>query len=614
MQEALRKVAEAADFSQAHRALLDCDLARLSSGNYAACDRALRRVISGSTVKIAYLSNFTVDLLPAYVNVRCAREGLPAAAYVGPFNQYFQEILADGAPLRAFTPDIVLLSLSLRQLRPQAVAAFGSLSVEARVALRDDVLAHIEEWTAHALRKLDATILITNFVTPARPAAGTADLKAEYGETEFLLDLNLALLRRFKAETRVHVLDLDRLAGLFGKDRVTDLRMYHLAKMEWSEDFLPVLADEILRHVKAIRGLTKKCLVLDLDNTLWGGVVGEDGPGGVRIGPGDPEGEAYLAFQHRIRAIKERGILLALCSKNNPADVEEVFRLRPEMPLRPEDFAVTAIGWEPKHVGLAAIAKELNIGTDSLVFVDDNPAEVALVNEFLPEVETVQLPPDPARFVETLDRLTAFEKPWILREDTEKGEQYRQMRARRALERQAGNLNDYLAGLQTKLRIRPATPADLPRLHQLFSKTNQFNVTTRRYSPGELEAFLATPSCELDVVWAADRFGELGTIAAYLLRRADGRLEIDSFLMSCRAMGRGIETAIMNRIKATLLEAPDCTELTAQFVPTSKNMPAATFFDDQGFRRTGERDAGRTYVLRREDATPMPCAWVEMVE
>ncbi len=608
-------LAKAPDAAALQRAILPLDLEKLTSNDVSLLSRTLQARPEAPDVRLGYLANFTLDPLPRWVDLHFAREGWRAAHYVGGFGQYVQEVLGENTGLAAFSPDLVLLALSLRLLRPEAWAAFAGLPPAERRDLKEDVAAHVESWALAALERIPATLLVANFPVPAQPAFGVADLNTEYGETEFFLDLNLDLLRRFKGHPRVQIFDLDRLASRFGKDRVLDRRMYYLAKMEWSPAFLGCVAAELVRHARAARAQARKCLVLDLDNTLWGGVVGEEGPAGVKIGPGDPEGEAFLDFHHRLKALKAQGVLLAVCSKNNPEDVAELFDSRPEIPLRLADFAAMEISWEPKHEGLKKIAAALNLGTDSLMFMDDNPAEVSLIQQMLPEVKSVLLPPDPAEYVAVIDRLTDFERTIVLEEDSRKTAQYRENREREALRTASGELGTYLASLRTELAITRARRDDLPRIHQLFTKTNQFNLTTQRYTPSEVERFIASPICELWVVRGRDRFGDLGAIGVVLLRR-DGRVVyIDSFLMSCRAMGRGIETAIMNHVKHRLLDEPGHLELRGRYVPTARNKPAETFYDDQGFRLLERRDSGeKLYVLRRIDTREVPCEWIEVVQ
>jgi FkbH-like protein len=571
--------------------------------------RALRRA---PDLRIGLLGNVTLDLLPPFVTTHCARDGWLARTQVGGIGQEMQALVAP--ELQDFAPDLLVLVLSLRLLRPEAMAKLPALSADQRRALRDEVLDHVEQWATLAARQTRATLVVANFPAPVQPALGIADAKADYGEAEFHLDLNLELLRRMRSHARVQLLDLDRIAAGIGQARAFDPRLFHLAKMDWSPAMMAAVGEALARHAVAARGAARKCLVLDLDNTLWGGVVGEEGPQGVLVGPGDATGEAFAAFQQRIRTLKQRGILLALCSKNNPADVEEVFALRPEMPLRRDDFSAAAIGWNAKHEGLRAIAQELNIGVDSLVFIDDNPAEVTLVRELLPEVEAVLLPEDPARFVAVLDGLHAFEKAVVLPDDIGKAEQYVQAAARTRLSATAASFEDYLAGLETRVTLRRARPADLPRVAQLCAKTNQFNISGKRHALGELEAMLESDTHEILCVSVADRFGDLGLVGVAVLREAEAAVHVDTLLMSCRALGRGVETALMNAIKARLQARPGAQQLIALFVPTAKNHPAAEYLPAQGLLPEAAAESGSiTYRLAREAMRPVPCAWLQII-
>ena len=608
-------LAAAPDAAALQRALAPVEIEKLAANDVSLLSRTLQALPDDPDVRIAYLANFTLDLLPRWTDLCFAREGLRAAHHVGETGQYVWEVLEDGA-LAAFDPHLVLLALSLRRLRPDAWAAFPTLTAAERRELREDVVSHVESWALATAERMTATLLVANFPVPLQPALGVADLNEEYGETEFFLDLNLDLLRRFKGHTRIQLFDLDRLAARFGKERLVDRRMRSLAAMEWSPAFLGCVAGELARHVRAARGLNRKVLALDLDNTLWGGVVGEDGPAGVKIGPGDPDGEAFLAFQHRLKALQSRGVLLAVCSRNNPADVEELFASRPGMPLKLDDFAALEISWQPRHEGLTRIADTLGLGLDSLVFLDDNPAEVSLVQQMLPQVKAVLLPADPVEYGAALDRLTDFERTLVLPADARRTGRYHENRQREELRTALdGDMGSYLASLRTEIAVSRARRDDLPRIHQLFLKTSQFNLTTPRYTPAEIERFIGSPVCELWVVRGQDRFGDLGTIGAVLLRR-DGRVVyIDSLLLSCRALGRGIETAIVNHVKHRLIDEPGHLELRGRFVPTGKNRPVETFYEDHGFRLLERRENGeKLYLLRRFEARPAPCEWIEVVQ
>lgn len=606
-------LADAADEISLRTVLQDVRLETLSTADYNTFARALEQVNGAPDVRVAYLANFTLDLLPRFVTVQAAAEGLRTAAHVGGFGQHVQEVLDPESRLHRFEPDLIFLALSLERLHPELIATFAALTAAERRNLREAVVADLASWAAMTLERSSASLLISNFASPAHPLFGTADLKTDYGQTEFFLELNLDLLQRFKSDGRVRIFDTERLAARFGKDRVLDRKLFHLAKMDWSPPFLPFVAEELVRHIRAVRGMTRKCLVLDLDNTLWGGVVGEEGAAGVKIGNGDPISEAFAAFHHKLKALQTQGVLLAVCSKNNPADVAEVFESRPDVPLRMADFAAAEISWEPKHVGLRKIAQALNLGLESFVFLDDNPAEIELVRQLQPEVRAVLLPPDPAEYPGVLAGLKDFERAAVLSEDRAKTEQYRQNRQREQFQAAAGDLQSYLASLETELLVRRARLDDLPRVHQLFSKTNQFNVTTIRYGPADVERFATSDSHELLLASARDRFGDLGAIAVLLLVKEGDALFIDSLLMSCRAMGRGIETALLNYAKERLF-ALGASELRARYVPTPKNTPVETLFERHGFQLADASGGGeKLYVLEAHEAEPQDASWIRLL-
>ncbi len=606
--EVVRRAAQAEDVVAA---LTNTDVAGLTGREVTVISRQIEKLCERADVRIAYFGNHTIDPLPQYVSVAAAARGLLVAGHVGSFNQYYQEILGGSQDLKAFDPQLIFLSLSIRELAPQVFYGFSGLSEEDKRAAHESILGHVVDWVKEAIKATNASILIANFVVPPARQSGLADLHQAAGETAFYLRLNLELMERLAGNPRAYLFDMEGVAGRFGKARAFNPAMYFLARMPWHDGLLPHLADELLRYLHAYLGRTRKCLVLDLDNTLWGGVLGEEGPEGVEIGPGSAMGEAYLAFQHTIATLKNRGILLAINSKNNEEDVREAFRLRTEMPLKLEDFSALRINWQNKHDNLVAIAEELNIGIDSLVFVDDNPAECTLVEEMLPAVRVVCLPSDPADYGDLLLDLIEFEKLSITDEDRAKASQYQEQRQRAEHRRVVGDLDAYLAGLRTEIRIRAPSDAQRGRVHQLFSKTNQFNLTTKRYTPADIDRFMSDDRFVLRTIDATDRFGPLGVIGLYLIDLSDSLPCVDSFLMSCRAIGRGIETAVMNTIKEEFLLDQRHEALLADFVPTKKNVPAQTFYESQGFARVAQSESGRqSFRLGADEARPIACPHV----
>lgn len=545
--------------------------------------RNIDRVRTDSDVKVAFLSNHTIDLLPNYLSTFSATENLKVESYIGPYNQYFQEFLFENSALLEFDPDIVYLDLSIPYLSPDIHYRFLQLSNEQKERELNKVIDSIQKLAALSKQKTNAILLVANFVQPNYSKAGIADFQLSFSEAEWYARLNLRLIELFRTDTRVFVVDKNNVLCRNGKLDSFSAKMYYIAKMELNERALSDLSSELVRYLKAIKGMTKKCLVLDLDNTLWGGVVGEDGIEGIKIGKGHPESEVFYDLQSYYQSLKQRGVILAIASKNNPEDAEEVFQEKPEMPLKLDDFAIRKINWNPKNKNIEDIAGTLNIGKDSIVFVDDNPVERELVHSSIHDITVPNLPDDAVGYLRLLERNNYFEKLFITEEDTNKLEQYKQNAEREELKSDIGDINEFLSNLGTVLTIESATIKHLPRAHQLFTKTNQFNVTTYRYDTGKVEEFINDEKWELILISVSDNFGDMGAIGLVLLELDLENIRIDSFILSCRAMGRSIETAVMNTLKQRYLLDGQAGKMTAKYIKTKKNKPVEDFFIQQGF-------------------------------
>lgn len=595
--------------SAADLAALRDELAGSTLGT-ASVERIYRRVAGCpelADLKVAWLGNHTLEPVLRHATAVAFTRGLTLASHVGAFDQHFQEIVDPASALHAFAPGAIVLSLSLRGLAPALVTGGASLTARERHAEAERVLEHVRQWVSAAAERTAASLVICNFPRTPRPALGLADPGSAAGEAAVTARLNERLASAYRNDPRVHVLDVDLAIGNAGRMASWNPPMYHLARIEWSGPGLAAAAELLARALRALVRPAKKCLLLDLDDTLWGGIVGEDGVEGLRIEAGDAKGDAFLAFQRVILDLKARGVLLGLVSKNNRADVEEAFRSL-DMPLRLEHFAATRIDWQPKHSNIESIVAELGIGYDSVVFVDDNPVECELVRQALPEVEVIRLPGDPAAYADLLADCWHFDKLALTEEDARKTEQYRDNAARVESRRTAVDLSAYLESLGTRVEIGAATEARLARLHQLFGKTNQFNATTRRYTLAELQQFAESEDWLLEWIRVRDNFGDLGVVGAYLVRLDMPEPEIDSFILSCRALGREIETAACNRIRERVFGA-GASALRARFIPTRKNRPAADFYEAQGFTLVGTAaDGTRSYRLAADDGAPRPCA------
>ena len=514
-------------------------------------DAAVRATLQ--PVRLAVLGSSTTAQLPPLLALHGLAAGLALEIHEAPFGAYRQEILDPGSALYAFRPQAVLLFVNHRD------AEEGPPEAEA------------ERWAAlwKLLRERAGCVVLMNaFDVPAERPGGNLEAGLPDSRLARLRRLN-ALLAERAAGGAALLVDCDHLSGVVGKERWHDARFWHHARQAIAPSALPRYAAEAAAVLMAAFGRARKCLVLDLDNTLWGGVVGDDGVAALELGE-TPRGEAFAEFQRYLKALARRGVLLAVCSKNDEANAREPFRTRPEMVLRLDDFSAFVANWEDKATGLRAIAKALNLGLDALAFADDSASERELVRRFCPEVAVVDLPEDPADYVRTLDSLRLFETASVSSEDRGRAAHFAAEAARAALQEGAPDLASFLRGLEMRAEAGPFRDADVPRLAQLVNKTNQFNLTTRRTTEAEVRAVSADPGAWTLAVRLADRLGDYGLVSAVVARRRGDDLEIETWLMSCRVLGRHVERLVFNRLVAGA-RAAGAKALVGRYLPTAKN-------------------------------------------
>ena len=572
----------AGDTSSA-RALLD-RLARADSGpgtvRYVARARAALPATGEAPVRIALLSSFTVDPLVPYIDLECRALGLGPEIYLAPFNSWNQEILSPTSGLRNHDPEITILAVSIDDLAPQLAGAptAAELDEVGRTAV-ERVLAAARRWADWSSGLLIVHSFCSVFASPGGPVAA----RSGPSYARWLAGLNARLAEGLAGIHDAYLLDLPDMLARRPGGAWDNPTTRHLAAMRLPDGALSTLAHVYAGYVSARKGLTRKCVVLDLDNTLWGGVVGEDGPHGIKLGDTAP-GSEYREFQRYLASLTARGILLAVASKNNVDDALEVIRDHEGMILREQAFSALRINWRPKPENLQSLAEELGLGLDSFVFVDDNPDERAMMRQMLPQVLTVELPQDPGRYREVLSSLPQLQTLTVTEEDQARVEMYQAKRERDQLRDTAQTLDEYLASLEVVADIGPADEATLPRIHQLFHRTNQFNLTTRRYEPAQLAGFSEHPDWRLYVMRARDRFGDHGLVATALVHAGPDAWRVDSLLMSCRVIGYGLETTLLARICEEARDA-GARSLLGEFIATKKNVPAKDFYDRHGFVR-----------------------------
>ncbi len=541
-----------------------------------------------SRLRLAILASSTVDHLAPAIRVAGLRRKLLIEAHICRYGQYRQELLDTASPLYQFHPGIVLLSLTAHQ-------AIAGVSLTATAAEADAVIGGwIDELRAlwrKARESLKATVIQQTFLNFAYPLFGSYDCLVPGAPAQLIARLNDRLLEA-AVKDGVLLVDIARASERQGMEAWFDVTRWLQGKFEIAPQAAPAFGELVARIIAAERGHSKKCLVLDLDNTLWGGVVGDDGLAGIVLGEGSGAGEAHLALQRYALQLRERGVILAVCSKNDPATAEGVFRDHPEMLLKRSDLAAFVANWDDKAINLERIAAHLNIGMDSLVFVDDNPAERARIRQSLPDVAVPELPADAAQYVRCLADAGYFEAVVFTADDRQRGEQYRVNASRDALLQSSESLDDFLRGLQMSVVFTPFQKVDLARIAQLIAKTNQFNPTTRRHSARDVEAFMASERCITLQFRLVDKFGDNGLVSAMILcadpEEADV-LQIDTWVMSCRVFGRQLEFEAMN-IAVEAARQQGVRMLRADYIPTAKNGVVSELYPNLGFTRA-QRDA-----------------------
>jgi FkbH-like protein len=588
--EFAQRLREAVGVDPAHRLQRLVTLAglRLNFLETIQLDRAVRNLDASlartlPAHRLALLGSTTLEHLAPAARVAGLRRKLRIDVHCGAFGQFRQEILEPPASLREFAPQTLVLSLAAAHVVPEISLAAPATEVDTRLR---QVVADLSTLWRHARQQLGATVIQQTFLNVAEPLFGSFDRNVPGSPDRVVARLN-ELLAEAAAAEGVALLDIARASERDGRDTWFDATRMLQAKQEIAPQAAPLFGELLTRIVAAQRGASKKCLVMDLDNTLWGGVLGDDGVQGLVLGPGSGVGEAYLGVQQYARLLKERGIMLAVCSKNDPQLAEEAFSSHPEMLLKRSDIAVFVANWDDKARNLVSVAERLNIGLDSLVFLDDNPAERARVREALTEVAVPELPDDVTGYVRCLADAGYFEAVAFTADDRQRAASYAQNAERDALRASVQSIDQYLQGLAMELSAQPFAAVDLPRVTQLINKTNQFNPTTHRYSPDEIARHLATPGALSLQFRLADRFGDNGLVSALLLLPVRGErhcLEIDTWVMSCRVFGRQLEHEAMNVAVESARHAGVQT-LVASYVPTPRNAVVSELYAQLGFER-----------------------------
>lgn len=538
--------------------------------------------------RIAILGGSTTAEIKNVLELFLLNYGIRPSFYECGFGQYYEAAVFPNKELLEFHPDIFYIHTTRRN-----VSFYPSLT---------DDKERIDEMAAEEYKKFEeiwtrlrqvygCPVIQNNFEMPLYRLLGNRDISDIHGAANFLERLNGKFYEYAQNHDSFYICDIAYLAADFGLKEWGDPFYYYLYKYALNMEAIPSLSFQVANIIKSIFGKNKKGFVLDLDNTLWGGVVGEDGVDHLSLGPGDANGEAYQEFQRYIKAQKQLGILLNVASKNDYENAVSGLN-HPDSLLKPEDFMVIKANWEPKDQSVGEIAEELGILPESLVFVDDNPAERHLVSRRFPGIQS----PDVGEIhqaIVRLDRSGYFEVSILSEDDLVRNEMYKGNQRRKELERTVGNYGEYLKSLEMRAVIEPFESLYMGRIAQLTNKSNQFNLTTRRYTPSELEELAGNAEYLTLYGKLRDRFGENGVVSAVIGRREEEMCRIELWLMSCRVLKRDMECAMMDAL-VKRCQACGIRELRGYYFPTAKNGMVREFYKEQEFEKIGEDERGNT--------------------
>ena len=549
--------------------------------------QSLKKELLGQTnllpTRIAILGGSTTAEVKSMLELFLLAQGIQPTFYESGYNRYSDDVLFQNPDLWNFKPDIVFIHTTWHNVSEFPQLMEPEAEVERRVGVEMGRFASLWE-KIHT--KLGALIIQNNFDLPHLRPLGNLEASESFGRVNFLLRLNAEFANYARKHSRFLINDIHYLSAQMGLNEWYGRTYWYNFHMAVSPTATVSLAQNVAAIVKSVYGKSKKCLVLDLDNTLWGGIIGDDGVQNLILGRDHPVGEAFLDFQRYVKDLHRRGVILAVCSKNDIENAKEGFS-HPDSILRLEDFSAFKANWNPKPGNMREIAAELNIGLDSLVFVDDNPAERALVADQLPEVAVPELGSDVSRFAEILERERYFEVDRVNQDDLNRSSYYNSNAQRSTYQAGFSDYGEFLASLEMTAEIGSFSPVYLERITQLINKTNQFNLTTKRYTSAEVESISRNPSFVTLYGRLADRFGDNGLVSVLIGSVSGETIEVDLWLMSCRVLNREMEFAMFDAL-VEQCQGRGLRRIVGVYIPSKKNSMVAGHYAGLGFTRLNE--------------------------
>jgi FkbH-like protein len=528
--------------------------------------------------RLALLGDSATQFLAKTIKAYGYEEKINFEVFDADFDQLDRQIRDGTSELYHFQPEYIVLYLSAEKL----VDRFAASGIEARSGFADQVISEIQTWWTTVARHSQAKIIHLNFIEINDAVFGHFAAKVPSSFPFQIKKINLGLMQLAQEQKHVFLADMAGLSNEVGYANAHDPRLYASSKVAFALDFLPLVAKAIVDIIKAISGSVMKCLILDLDNTVWGGVIGDDGMENIQIGELGM-GHAFDGLQRWAKELKHRGIILAVCSKNNEDTAKKPFQEHPDMILRLEDIAIFVANWSNKADNIKHIQATLNIGFDSMVFLDDSPFERNLVRELLPAVTVPELPEDPALYVRYLSGLNLFETASFSGEDLQRTRQYQEESARNDFQKSFTSIDDYLRSLAMVSAVKPFDDFSLPRVAQLTQRSNQFNLRTIRYTAADIDRLRKSEDCLTLSFQLEDKFGDHGLIGLIILKILDGAdAFIDTWIMSCRVLKRGMEEFIVNEM-ARQARDRGVQRLVGEYLPTPKNSMVKDLYGQMGF-------------------------------
>ncbi|MFH1916024.1 MAG: HAD-IIIC family phosphatase [Nanoarchaeota archaeon] len=533
-----------------------------------------------NNVKVAIVSNFTIKGLKEELEKKCNSLVVSAQFYEAGYDQIRQEFMDAASNLKKFSPDITFCMINAEFLFKDEEFAI----IADKEERREKIESIFEDFTGvvdHFLNNISGTLVVSNVKQTTYTPLGINEDKLEHSLKEWAALFNRKCKEKYLDMNRVRFFDLNAFFLKYGEYNVINPKLRYLGDIYIDPDYMPKLAEELMGYVKPFSSKNRKCIVLDLDNTLWGGIVGEDGFNNIKLDDKAP-GNTFMEFQKYLLGLHKKGIILAICSKNNEEDAMKVIKEHPYMVLREEHFACIKINWDNKVNNIIEIAQEINIGLDSLVFIDDDPMNGAMVRENLPQVLVVDLPKDSALYVRTLKEISDFNTMQLTKEDFQKGQMYYQQRKRTELKIKMKDIDDFLKNLNLEVKIEPASDFTIPRISQLTKKTNQFNLTTKRYTEEDIRSFVNQSNFKVFSVGVKDKFGDNGLTGVLILEMRKDEYIIDTLLLSCRIIGRNVEKVLL-KYAVDVAKEEGVKKLVGLFTPSEKNVQVKRFYPDHGF-------------------------------